>query len=255
MSDLKPKLSATGKTLAVLEALIVETRLSDIATRAGLGTSTTHRILSELVEAGWATHDPAERRYTPGRRMHAAAGALHDDSHVVGTAMPCLEHLRALTGFTIHMGLQKGDEIMYAAKLNGTGSYRMISRVGGLVPMHSTAIGKAVLSTWPDEQVVALVERHGLKAVTPNSHQSAASLLQDLEATRRRGWALDAGENEPILRCIGAPIIAATGKAIGGVSVSALHFELPDDSFDRVAAAVRSSARRISEALGAPKGR
>ena len=42
-----------------------------------------------------------------------------------------------------------------------------------------------------------------------------AALLSILELVRRRGYALDEGEHQPGLRCIGAPIRDQSGRAIG----------------------------------------
>jgi DNA-binding IclR family transcriptional regulator len=53
----RPNLTALGKATAVMEALAESCRLSDIARRVGLPTSSTHRILHELAELGWVEKD------------------------------------------------------------------------------------------------------------------------------------------------------------------------------------------------------
>ena len=151
---------------------------------------------------------------------------------------------------TVHFGLIKGDGVMYAAKLDGLGSYRMRSRVGGMVPLYSTSIGKAFLATIPDARVAEIVKRTGMARVTDATHTTVAALLEDLRATRQRGWAIDNGENEDGLRCVGAPIFDASGAGIGGVSVSALEFELPVSRLREVAEHVKRAGHGISDALG-----
>lgn len=244
--------SALAKGLAVLESVLSNDRLSDIARVTGLSNSTVHRILSELGSSGWIYQD-AERRYRPGSRLHALAGLLRDDAEIVAQAQPHLDRLRRATGMTVHFGLVKHDEMMYAAKLDGLGSYRMTSRVGGLVPLYSTGIGKAVMATWRDEDVRASVERTGMQPITSNTHTSAETLLEDLATTRDSGWAIDNGENEEMLRCVAAAVHNVSGTAIGGVSVSALEFETPSARLAEIAVDVVSCARAISSALGAPE--
>lgn len=112
-------------------------------------------------------------------------------------------------------------------------------------------IGKSVLATLPEDQVRAIVERTGLLRKTERTHTTLDALLTDLSTTRERGWALDDGENEDLLRCVGAAIVDAGGRAIGGVSVSALEFEVPDWRLDGIAEHVREAARSISVSLGA----
>ncbi|WP_164233708.1 IclR family transcriptional regulator [Microbacterium hydrocarbonoxydans] len=249
MPDRQPPPSALAKGLNMLEAMMTADRLSDLAKATDLSVSTAHRVLGELVATGWAYQD-ADKRYVPGRRMHALAGLLREDGEIGRVARPALEELRRATGMTVHFGLIKGDSVMYAAKLDGLGSYRMLSRVGGLVPLYSTSIGKAFLATLPDARVAEIVKRTGMRGVTDSTHTSLPSLLEDLQSTRQRGWAIDNGENEPGLRCVGVPVLNAAGIAIGGVSVSALEFELPVTKLREVAEHVVHAGRDISDALG-----
>lgn len=245
-----PPLSALLKGLSVLEAVMSNERLSDLSRATGLSYSTVHRILSDLGEGGWVYQDE-DRHYHPGPKMHAIAGLLRDDAKIVLQARPHLERLREATGMTVHLGVVHADEVVYAAKLDGHGSYRMLSRVGGSVPLHSTSIGKSVLARLGDDEVKQIIQRTGLRAITPGTHRTLGSLLADLEATRRRGWAIDEGENEVGLRCVGACILDAGGRPIGGVSVSALEFEMPVSRINSFAAHVTEAARGISASLGA----
>lgn len=241
--------SALSKGLAVLEAVLSNDRLSDLARATGLSPSTTHRILAELVAKGWVVQDES-KAYRPGRRMHMIGGLLHGDAEINRQARPALEGLRSATGMTVHFGLVKDDVVMYAAKLDGEGAYRMKSRVGAVVPLHSTSIGKAAMSIMSEQQIVALMRSAGMRTVTERTHTTISSLLDDLETCRARGYAIDDGENEPSLRCIGAPVRNAAGAPIGGVSVSALAFELPAARTREVARDVVRAASLVSAALG-----
>lgn len=249
MDESDAPLSALAKGLALLEAVLSNERLSDLSKATGLSHSTVHRTLSDLVARGWVYQDEY-KHYRPGPRMHALAGLLKEDGEINRQARPFLEELRKATGMTVHFGLMKHDSIMYAAKLDGLGAYRMVSRVGAFVPLHSTSIGKSVLATMPDAEVTEIVRRAGLRRVTENSHTEVAALLDDLRASRQRGWAIDNGENELSLRCVGAAVFDASGRALGGVSVSALEFELPVSRLRDVAEHVMSAGRGISASLG-----
>lgn len=249
MTDATASRSALAKGLAMLEAVLSNDRLSDLSKATDLSFSTTHRVLSELVATGWVLQDE-NKHYVPGRRMHAIAGLLREDGEIGRVARPYLEELRRVTGLTVHVGLVKGDGVMYAAKLDGLGSYRMRSRVGGMVPLHSTSIGKAFLATMPDARVAEIIKRTGMARVTDSTHTTITTLFDDLRSTRQRGWAIDNGENENGLRCVGAPIFDASGASIGGVSVSALEFEIPVPRLREVAQHVIRAGQSISDALG-----
>jgi IclR family acetate operon transcriptional repressor len=247
-SDLGP-LPASLKSLLVLESVVTNERLSDIADSTQLSLSTVHRILADLTSAGWV-YQTDNKRYRAGRRLLALSGLLLEDSGVVWRARPHLTRLREKTGFTVHFGLIKNADIMYAAKLDGGGSYRMKSRVGVVVPLYSTAIGKAVLATLPEAEVVSLLARADIRKVTPRTVTSLPVLQRELAISRKRGWAVDDGENEIDLRCLGAAVFDSSGRAIGGVSVSALGFEFPKRRVRLVAHDVLVAARAITVDLG-----
>jgi DNA-binding IclR family transcriptional regulator len=89
-----------------------------------------------------------------------------------------------------------------------------------------------------------------MERVTDATHTTIAALLEDLRTTRQRGWAIDNGENEANLRCVGAPVFDASGSGIGGVSVSALEFEMPVPRLREVSEHVMRAGHGISDALG-----
>jgi len=242
-------LPASLKSLLVLESVVTNERLSDIADSTQLSYSTVHRILADLTSAGWVYQED-NRRYRAGRRLLALSGLLLEDSNVVWKARPHLARLRDETGFTVHFGLVKNTDIMYAAKLDGGGSYRMKSRVGVIVPLYSTAIGKAVLATLTEAEVASLLARADIRKVTPRTVTALPALKRELAISRKRGWAVDDGENEVNLRCLGAAVFDSTGRAIGGVSVSALSFEFPKRRVRTVSQDVVAAARGITADLG-----
>jgi IclR family acetate operon transcriptional repressor len=242
--------SAIGKTIAVLEALAEEQRLSEIARVTGLHTSTVHRILQELVGLDWAREDD-DRGYALGSRLLALAGRASDDSDLARTARPALRTLCERTGYTVHFGVRHGDEAVYVDKLDGRRAYRMRSRIGTTLALHSTAIGKAILAALPDEEVRAIAARTGLPRRTPRTLITPDTLLSSLATARARGWALDDEENEVHTRCLAAVVIDHRGMPIGAVSLSALVFDLDRERARRLAPLLIHTAREVSAALGA----
>ncbi|WP_030435510.1 IclR family transcriptional regulator [Actinoplanes subtropicus] len=241
--------NATEKVLAVLQALAESDRIADIAAGTGLPRSTVHRILQSLVDHRFALNS-GDGRYIGGPRILTLAGRLMARFDPAQHADGTLRQLREDTGYTVHFGLLAGDDVVYAAKVEGKKPYRMPSSVGLSVRLHTTAIGKAILATLSDEAVSTIMERRGMEARTPGTITTVPALLGHLASIRARGYALDEEENEPGIRCIGAAVYDHTGRAAGAVSISTLVLEPWDRPMDELAARVRASAREISESLG-----
>jgi len=240
--------TALAKFVAVVESLGEQRRVSDIARATGLAVSTAHRILGELAELGWV-HQAGDREYLPGPRLLAMAGSIGAGGDQATLALPALQALCDRTGNTVHFGVRQGDEAVYVQKIDGRRAYMMRSRIGNALPLHSTAIGKALLSALPETEVRGITRRTGLPPRTPATIVDEDELLEHLAAARRRGWAVDNGENELHTRCIGAVVWDVSGP-IGGVSLSALEFDMTAADIRRLAPMVIETATAVSHALG-----
>jgi DNA-binding IclR family transcriptional regulator len=241
------------KALAVLEALAQHSRLADIAADTGLAKSTVHRILQSLVGSGFARAD-GDGGYLPGPQILTLAGRVMNRFDPARHAGPALRDLRDTTGLPVHFAIRNGDEAVYLEKLEGSRPYQMRSRIGMSIPLHTTAIGKVVLAHLAPAEVGDIVARTGLTRVTEKSITSAAALRRQLDEARARGYAIDAGENDPGICCLAAAVFDHTGAVMGGVSVSGLAFDL-DLTDPALIEAVTAGARAASLALGAPPER
>ncbi|MGH3734125.1 MAG: IclR family transcriptional regulator [Micromonosporaceae bacterium] len=241
--------TAIGKLVAVLEALDGHRRLSAIARATDLPTSTVHRILQELVTLGWV-REGEDRGYLLGPGLLRLAGRGADDSDIARLARPVLRALADRTGYTVHFGLRHDDEAVYVDKLEGRGGYGMRSRIGDAMPLHCTAIGKAILAALPDDEVRLIAERGGLPRRTPKTLTTVGQLLTDLVAVRSRGWSVDDEENHPRIRCVGAVVTDHRRLPVGAISVSGLVFDMEREHIARLAPLLVRTAHQVSAALG-----
>ncbi len=241
--------SAIGKVTAVVEALAEDHSVSGIGRRTGLPVSTVHRILQELNEQGWVRNQ-GEHGYVLGPRLLALAGQAADADTVALIAHPVLERLSEQSGHAVHFAVRSGDEAVYVDKMEGQRAYRMRSRIGLAIPLHCTAIGKAMLANLPADEVRAIVSRTGMRAMTKHTITDPEKLLEHLEQVRRRGYAIDDEENEANIRCIGAAVVDHRGVTVGGLSMSGLTFELDPGRVERLVPLVKSAARAVTGSLG-----
>jgi IclR family acetate operon transcriptional repressor len=177
--------------------------ISDLAAVTGLPLPTIHRLIRGLVASGYVRQLPS-RRYALGPgliRLGASAGRLLGD-----WAVPHLRHLVEQFGETANMAILDGDAVVYVAQVPSPHSMRMFTEVGRRVLPHCTGVGKALLSTLPDEQVRAVLARTGMPAQTERTITTPDRLIAELAAVRRRGYAVDDGEQEAGVRCIAAAV-------------------------------------------------
>ena len=240
---------AVAKVVRVVEALTEHSGVSEISRKTGLPTSTVHRIIQELTGLGWVRGD-GEHRYRLGVGLLTLAARAESEAGMTTIVRPILQRLRDATGHTVHFAMRQGDQAVYLAKIDGTRTYNMRSRIGLAIPLHSTGIGKAILAALPETEVRAILQRTGTPGITPRTITDPDTLFRHLKGITRRGYATDDEENEQHTRCIAAVVRDYRGEAIGGISMSAMAFEIDDDSVQQNFPIVMDAARDVSLAFG-----
>ncbi|HEY7222527.1 MAG TPA: IclR family transcriptional regulator [Micromonosporaceae bacterium] len=222
-----------------------EAGLSELATACDLPLATTHRLTQTLASLGYLRRG-ASRRYVLGPRLIRLGQAA---SQLLGQwTQPVLAELVELTGETANMAILDGDGIVYVAQAPSRHSMRMFTEVGRRVSAHSTGVGKAILSQLPEPRVAQLLGRAGMPAMTATTITSLDRFLEELALTRRRGYAVDNGEQEVGVSCIAVPVAGAPTPA--AISVSGPEGRVSPLLQTATLNALRRSAGRLSAVLG-----
>ena len=124
---------------------------------------------------------------------------------------------------------------------------RMFTEVGRRVDAHCTAVGKAMLATFPDDDVAARLGRAGLSRHTEHTITDLDTLLAQLAEIRRGGHALDEGEQEVGVRCVAVAVPGPTLRL--GVSVSGPAPRMTDDLIEHAVPLLRAAAGSLASAL------
>ena len=241
--------NASEKTLIILEAALTHSRFTEVVEATGLAKATAHRILTTLIERQFVTVD-RDGSYLPGPKVLSLAGRALARIDISAIAQPFVDELVTRTRCTVHLGVVNGDEIIYLIRADSDKPYLMPSRVGLAIPMHSTGIGKVVLSDYTDDDLERFVARVGLPRRTAHTITTLTALRAEIADVRRSGYALDREENVPGLGCVAAPVRDLTGTVKYGISVSTLTLEHTFAQIEAMAPLAVQTADRISAALG-----
>ncbi len=222
--------------------------LTDLSAQLRMPKSTVHRYLATLQQLKLAERSDTDR-FRLGTKVIELAGMFLANSDLRTESQAALEALATQTDETIHLAVPSGTEVVYIAKVESKHALRMYSYIGARLPMYCTALGKAILAfSTPERRRDVLVQP--LKSRTPSTITSPHALERELDAIRAQGYAIDDEENEPGIRCIGAPISDYSQTVIAALSVSG-----PGNRMDRkrciaLAPVVRDAALRVSKRMG-----
>lgn len=247
------KVNSVDRALVILEYLGTQTKevgVRELGQAIGLSKSSVHRILQTLRARGFVRWNPDNARYSLGMRaFEVGCGILRSmEAHAV--AKPYLEQLVSQLGETAFLGVIDDSELVYIDKIDGRRSVRMYADIGSRKPLHSTAIGKALLAHLDRAEIDRIIAARQLARYTKNTITDPEVLRQELDKIRRQGYAEDNEEMEDGLYCVGAPLFNYSGKPVASISVAVPKIGQQNLQKDRIIKAVTTAASEISAKLG-----
>jgi len=228
--------------------------IRDLSAGLKLPKGTVHRLLSSLSYFGYIRQDPETKNYFLGLKLMELSTHLSNQLDFRRVAEPILRQLAERTKQTAHMVIYDRDEVVYIEKIETeqpAGGLKMASRVGSRNPAHSSAVGKVLLSHFPEEAVEAFLTKKGLPRQTANTITHPDAFRKHLRTVRSQGFAMDDEENEKGIRCLGAPIFDGRGSPVAAISVAGPVFQMTKKFVqESVRKEVMAAAAEISRRLG-----
>lgn len=243
-------IAVLGKALDLLDALDGDEALTltELSARAGIPKPTALRVLSNLEERGYVERD-AHGQYRLGMRLLQLGSRKSAGLDLRTIARPVMKELHAEFDETVNLAVPAEEGIIYIDILQSPRGLRMAATVGMRDHYHSSALGKAMMASWPEVKMKSFLGG-ALGRKTERTVATIDELLRELSEVRLKGYAIDDEENEVGARCIGAPIFDHRGSCVGAISVSGSASRLTDDRIEVLAERVRAAAAAISGTMG-----
>src|ERR1700704_1765120 len=244
---------SVDRALLIIETLSEDDegyRLTDLAVRTGLSPSTVHRLLTALESRRFVQFDRTELKWHVGARSFTVGATFARRRNFSAQAVPYLRKLRDVTRETANLAVVDDEFIVVLTRMESREIMRSLTKVGGRVAMVASGVGKAVLATWSDEDVNAIIRHHGMPRMTEKSIVRPSDLFKELGKVRRQGYAIDDEEACMGLRCIAAVVYNDCSESLAAISVSGMTSRLTDDRLPALGETVREVAAELTAALG-----
>lgn len=246
----KPAIQVFERMFLLLDILAEQSQpigLKEISELANLHTSTTHRILSDLI-LGRYVERPQPGVYRLGLRFLELGNTVKARLDVREAALGPMRLLHEKTGQPINLSVRQGDAIVYIERTYSERSGMQVVRaIGGRAPLHLTSVGKLFLAVDSEEHLKSYAERTHLKGQTANSLTNLDALKREIRTVVKTQIAHDREELELGVRCVASGIYNDKNELIAGLSISAPTDRMRSDWIESLQATTRS----ISAALGA----
>jgi IclR family KDG regulon transcriptional repressor len=240
------------KALRVLELVARhghEIALTTVGKELKIPKTTTFRYLQTLTEAGFLNHNRETDKYTLGPLLRSIARTDASVSKIRQLARPAMIELMTEFNETVNLAVKGNGTIVYIDLVEANRSLRMQARIGDSHPMHSTALGKAILAFLPEAEKqsqldLPLTERTGRTLV------EREEIERQLRQAMKLGYATEVGENEDGAMCVGVPIFDGNRYPIAALSISAPLMRMPRALAAKAGTRLCEVAGRISAHFG-----
>ena len=247
-----------ARGLLILETIANSPRglsLTEVVAALGLPKATAFAFLHTLELLGYLERNPETKVYGPGLKVLDLGFAYLGGRTILDITHPYLRALSEECGATTDVSVLDGGQVMTLAleKVWRMVDYR--TNVGSRLPVHCSASGKAQLIDHTTPELAALLGPEPYAVRGPNTITSLAGLVEDLDRTRRRGYALTNEELAPGLRSAAAPIRDREGRIVAAICVSSPTVIMSHEHLEQVLAPkVIRAAGQISAALTVDSG-
>jgi DNA-binding IclR family transcriptional regulator len=253
--DRRATIQSIDRAARILKALgsgPLRLGVSELADHLGLARPTVHGMLQTLVLHGFVEQDPASGKYQLGPGLLQLGYSYLDVNELRTRSIIQAERLAARTGLAVRAGVMHGPGVVIVHHVFRPDETLQILEVGLQLPIHASALGKAILAHLEPEVVEELIAE-GLPRLTKHT-LSAARLRQELKSIKEQGVATERDEAVLGESSVGAAIFDRTGAAVGAIGVvGETERVFPRGLARGLPQAVVEAARGVSRELGGPR--
>lgn len=236
--------------LRVLAQSSEDLAMTEIAKRADITLSTTSKILDTLLLIGYVRRNEDSKRFSLGASLIQFSNAAFLNFEIVRESYPALKSLFDKFGENVHLGMYRDNNILYINKINNPhNKFQTLSRIGDTQPLYCSAMGKATLANFNEEEQKEYLDSVNLLTRTPHTITDRAELLRQVRQAEELDYAIDDRENEEDVYCIGAAINTKGDNNHYAFSISVPYYRLTEELKKEIIAAVLRSKTIIEYQL------
>jgi IclR family KDG regulon transcriptional repressor len=242
---------ALDRGLLVMETIAVDgpMTLNDIHKKLNLNKPSLSRLLSTLCDDGYLLQNDNDGTFKLSMKMFEIGVKAVRNVAYLSLVRENLAQLSSELNVVAQFSIEDKNELLCIESFDqSNATFSVYTNVGERSSLFSTSAGKAILSTYSNNEIREKWDNAHIVQLTSNTILNFDDLMRDISQTRSRNYALDMEENEPGLFCIGTVLMNYNRVPIGAISLSS-HSMTKEEEKER-SELLLQHAQRISYMLG-----
>ncbi|CAJ9606637.1 IclR family transcriptional regulator [Burkholderia pseudomallei] len=225
----------------------------ELSKRLGIPRTTVFRLLQTLESLGFLERADKDRNYRLGVAVLRLGFEYLSSLELTDLGLPVIESLRDATGFTAHIVIRDGRDVVFVAKAqnagNAFGSVRV--NVGTRLPAHATTHGHVLMGDLSLAQLRALYPERALERVTKATPETVDALFDVIRDDARRGYGIGNSAFERDISVVTAPVRNEASRIVAVVTVTVPRPEIDaalvaEELVEKVVRAAAELSRRLN---------
>lgn len=224
----------TERVLNILLTLASEKRsltLTELSEITNIPKSTISPILATMVDMKFL-NKKEDQKYRIGINSFVVGETYIESTSILEMIKSNMTEIVKECNEICQLGIIQGGKVLYIAKKEPKQAIQLISYVGKLLPIYSTALGKALISKKSDEEIKLLIDDN-MVSLTENTITDIDEFLNEMKEVKFNGYAYDLKESSLDYMCVAVPI-EKDNKIITAMSVSVPVYRSNKEKFDKI---------------------
>jgi len=224
--------------------------ITDIALAMNLPKGTIHNIVSTLDSGGFLKKDEETRKYCLGPKLFSLGTIMGGTLEINQKASGPAHSLAERTGLVCRIAIWDHDAALVTMEVAPRNYKALAQRLGPRVAAYCSAIGKSLLAYLTNSEIRVYLDQTELVPFTPNTITREDLLLEELERTRTRGYAINNEEIALGRASVATTIFGSGGRVVGAISQAGTVEQLHGSDKNSIARSLQAAAGEISAAMG-----
>lgn len=232
MEDIKVKQlhNPTLRVIRILEALDKSPTgltLSELSKEINSPKSTISPIVNTLLMKDYIIQDKNTAKYKTGIKSFLTGLSFSSNYSSIDIIRNEMQDIVDICNEVCQLGILIDGDVFYLAKVDSEQPINLVSHVGKKLPAYATALGKALLSGYSNEDI-EFFYKNGLNPITSNTITDINVLLDQIEKIRNGEVSCEFEEVNKQTACFAIPL-KKNNEVVAALSVSFPLFRACED--------------------------
>lgn len=222
--------------------------LLEIERALNIPKSSTFELVYTLVDKGFVEN--IEKKFSIGVMAFKVGISYSRKLDIVQMSKSILEELSKQCEETVFLAKYIGDKLVYVDKHMKYSELSSTCRIGSTKELYCTALGKAILSSKTDQEIIDYFGRAHIVKHTKNTLDNPQSMIEQAAVFRKQGYAIEDREGSDDMYCVACPIYNYQNIPVAAVSVATPYYKMTAETSSKFGNLVNRAAFEVSNKLG-----